>query len=423
MRWCRLKLNILIADPVAYGGGIGTSVAALASHFTRLGHRVTLASPRRNRPNSSAEVDPCVEWINWPKNDEVDLSVKLLLKGQSLGLLLKKPLLEVYFEEKREALARKALLKFVQDKRFDHCLFPGVVGWSACRLRIPSSCMIHDLNWNHYPDNFPGKSPDRLNSNVKAWIQKTDIAFCVSEATRKEVLELFPWASNKLVAIPHGFTIPDKAIERPNSELASLVRDCEFLLYPSSVGSHKGHDTLLKAFAIVRKQLPNLKLVLTGGRTDEIPTPDANASPSFLRVHETYKLIRQAVGDGIIFAGSVDAATLDWLYRHCSLVALPTEYEGFGLPLLEAWAVSAPVVATRINAFEEIAKRYGEPTPTVYVEPMNEQAMAKAILSHSLSFGGGRISRVADLSGWSWESAATAYIDEIEKHMEIRKVL
>jgi glycosyltransferase involved in cell wall biosynthesis len=105
-----------------------------------------------------------------------------------------------------------------------------------------------------------------------------------------------------------------------------------FLLYPARAWPHKNHPLLFEAFARVRKERPDLELVLTGGGLDRLALPD-----------------------GVRWSGSLDIEELAALYRRASAVVFPSRYEGFGLPVLEAMASGSPVVALNGTAVEEFA--------------------------------------------------------------------
>lgn len=121
-------------------------------------------------------------------------------------------------------------------------------------------------------------------------------------------------------AVDTGVFHPDGGMREP------------FLLYPARAWPHKNHALLFEAFARVRRQRPELELVLTGGGQDGLTLPE-----------------------GVRRRGILDVEELATLYRSASAVVFPSRYEGFGLPVLEAMASGCPVVALSGTAVEEIA--------------------------------------------------------------------
>ena len=106
-----------------------------------------------------------------------------------------------------------------------------------------------------------------------------------------------------------------------------------FVLYVGTGERRKGFDTLLSAMAQVARERPELSLVVTT------------------------KLAGWTIPDGVrvVELGFVDEDILAALYRGCALLAFPSRYEGFGLPVLEAMSYGAPVVASNASAVPEAA--------------------------------------------------------------------
>jgi glycosyltransferase involved in cell wall biosynthesis len=104
----------------------------------------------------------------------------------------------------------------------------------------------------------------------------------------------------------------------------------EFLLYPARRWPHKNHERLFEAFALLRRQRPGLRLVLTGGG-------DFGGVP-----------------DGVEARGHVPTAEVDALMRSAAALVFPSLYEGFGLPPLEAMACGCPVACSNAGSLPEV---------------------------------------------------------------------
>ena len=117
----------------------------------------------------------------------------------------------------------------------------------------------------------------------------------------------------------------------------------EFLYCPAATWPHKGHDRLLRAYAALRRagQVKE-RLVLTGQRTP-------------LWERELLPLARKLGIEGhILHLGFVPRAQVESLLGAARAVVFPTRYEGFGLPVVEAAAAGARIVASRLEVFDEI---------------------------------------------------------------------
>jgi glycosyltransferase involved in cell wall biosynthesis len=102
-----------------------------------------------------------------------------------------------------------------------------------------------------------------------------------------------------------------------------------FLYYPARRWPHKNHERLFEAFALVRRERPELRLVLTGG--GDFPN----------------------VPDGVDTRGHVPRAEVVSLLQRASALVFPSLYEGFGLPPLEAMACGCPVASSNAAALPE----------------------------------------------------------------------
>jgi glycosyltransferase involved in cell wall biosynthesis len=143
-----------------------------------------------------------------------------------------------------------------------------------------------------------------------------------SQFVRRRAIELLGLSPEHVHAIPWGV---DHDRFRPGPEERE-----PFLLYPARPWPHKNHARLYEAFALLRAERPELRLVLTGGGHDAGPAPA-----------------------GIDVRGHVTGDELASLYRRAACLVFPSLYEGFGQPPLEAMASGTPVAASKIPAIEE----------------------------------------------------------------------
>jgi glycosyltransferase involved in cell wall biosynthesis len=162
-----------------------------------------------------------------------------------------------------------------------------------------------------------------------------------------------------------------------------------FLLYPANRWRHKNHDRLFAAFALVRRERPELTLVLTGA---------GHAGRS--------------LPSGVISRGLVPQSTLIELYQSAAALVFPSLYEGFGQPPLEAMACGCPVAASRAAALPEVCA-----DAALYFDPTSVDDIANAILDvlrrgDELSARGLR--RAAD---FDWDDCARGH-DEVYRELE-----
>ena len=162
----------------------------------------------------------------------------------------------------------------------------------------------------------------------------------ISEFTRRTLEERCALPAGKGVVIPLGV---EPAGDRPAAPLPEGLEPGGFLYCPAASWPHKGHDRLLATYAALRGsgRLRD-RLVLTGQRT---PLWDRDLVP----------LARSlGVERDVLHLGFVPREVVDGLLASARAVVFPTRYEGFGLPVVEAAAAGARVVASRLEVFDEI---------------------------------------------------------------------
>jgi glycosyltransferase involved in cell wall biosynthesis len=162
---------------------------------------------------------------------------------------------------------------------------------------------------------------------------------------------------------------------------APLERE-PFLLYPARPWAHKNHGRLFEAFALLRRERPELRLVLTGGG-------HSGVAPK-----------------GVELRGNVPGDELVRLYRTASALVFPSLYEGFGQPPLEAMACGCPVSCSSAAALPEVcgdAARYFDPA-----DPADIAAAVEDVLDDPVPWADRGLERAAT---FTWEHAAVQYED------------
>lgn len=201
---------------------------------------------------------------------------------------------------------------------------------------------------------FPGqKQQGLLKQAAYEWvfewaIKRAKAVICVSATTRRELpppLASLPAAEGaNLNVVYEGvdeiFFQPVSAAQRGKVR-ALIGTQAPYVLYVGVWMSHKNLLRLVETFAQARKKFPDLKLVLIG-----------KPKPGYINM---IKLVQKAgVASQVIFPGFVPEELLPALYSEAACMFLPSLYEGFGLPALEAAAIGTPVVTSNVAGSAEI---------------------------------------------------------------------
>ncbi len=200
--------------------------------------------------------------------------------------------------------------------------------------------------------------------------RRSEIVITISEHAKQALVEHLGLAPEKVRVI---YLAVDHEVFQPGEEQRE-----PFLLYPANNWPHKNHERLFEAFALLRRERPELRLVLTGSG------------------HEGKQL-----PEGVQALGHVPLEELASLYRRASCLVFPSLYEGFGQPPLEALASGCPVACSRVASLPEVcgeAARYFDPT-----EPEEIAAAVAEALDHPDEL---KEKGIEQARGFTWERCA-----------------
>lgn len=183
-----------------------------------------------------------------------------------------------------------------------------------------------------------------MTRRILAGVKKAGHVACDSEATRDALVERAGVAAERTSVVPNGPhpSCSPKPAAAADAEAGRILRSetpTVDLLHVGSTIARKRIDVLLQVFAGVRVRHPEVRLVRVGGPFTA----------------EQRRLSRElGIEDAIVVLPFLDRSTLAAVYRRSAVVLLPSEREGFGLPLLEALACGTPVVASDIEPLREV---------------------------------------------------------------------
>jgi glycosyltransferase involved in cell wall biosynthesis len=243
------------------------------------------------------------------------------------------------------------------------------LGGLVPRSPVPAVVTLHDLQYLAYPEYFTTTKRGYLAMTQKRSLDKAHTVIAISEFTRLQAIERFGLDAAKVVVVPPVVTpisMPDDAERARARKTFELTGD--FVLYPAATYPHKNHVTLVRAFAEVAR-VRDVTLVLTG----------ASGAGAWGSARSTSARIAAlagelGVGDRVRMLGYVGREQLASLYAEAAMVAFPSKFEGFGLPVVEAMSLRCPVVAASSTALPEVVGDGG-----LLVDPDDVDAWARAM--------------------------------------------
>lgn len=216
----------------------------------------------------------------------------------------------------------------------------------------------------------------------------------VSETSRGHIIDEFGVAPDRIDVVPVGV---DADLFRPRSEIPRVPG--RLLAVTSSDVPLKGLSILLESLAKLRTEKPDAHLVVIGRMRPEDPARKTVA--------------RFGLEDAVEFTGSIDESRVLELYGQAEVAVVPSLYEGFSLPAVQAMASGLPLVATKAGAIPEVAGTHEE--TTLLVEPGDPVALANAVKrmfdDDDLRARLGAAARRRVLERFTWERTAQGTVD------------
>jgi alpha-1,3-rhamnosyl/mannosyltransferase len=271
---------------------------------------------------------------------------------------------------------------------------------------VPSVVTCYDLIPLIYPQYFTALQRLIFRTAHFLALRTSRAILAISEATKNDLVRFFHTDPQRIVVTPLAadahFRPPSRAaIDRVRQQHALPDR---YVLYFGSNKPHKNVPRLIEAFARSNIQSPTSKLYLViAGHWDD-------------RYPEVKLAVKQFdLTERIRFIGSVKDDDLPALYGGAEVFVFPSEYEGFGLPVLEAMACGTPVVCSNRSSLPEVA---GD--AALLCDPYDIKALARTI-EQALTDGDLRATlqqrSLARAAQFSWEQTAQSTKDVYKRVM------
>jgi len=230
------------------------------------------------------------------------------------------------------------------------------------RMRTPRVTTIHDLSFFSWPADFTARDALRRRLLVAASIEVSARIVAVSDFTRREILARFPAAAGRVLVVAEG---PADDLPLPPARDAArnrLALAAPLVLSVGSILNRRRVPVLLEAMRRLAHRSPAPRLDIVGENRTH-PRLDLQGTVADLGIEERVRV-----------SGFVDDAGLADRYAAADVFVYLSEYEGFGLPVLEAMARGVPVITSARPATGEVFA-----DAALLVEPTDSAAVADAI--------------------------------------------
>ena len=388
-------MRLLIVDEELLPGGVETIRTLLIPALSNYCERITCVVPDHCVAENRNRFSAC------PNIEVRGIGARVPHLSRLIGAVARRiPARWRIRSDALEWLRNLRVRAIVDEVLADHVFTTCVFGQPPLKLQRPTSGFICDVN---------PVLPPAIIANMIRWVKSDAAIIAISEFTQDSIARLVPESAHKLRALGLGATI--------NPTIAEHVGSAHNFLYPGAFHAHKDHLTLLHACRTLAREVTAFQCVFSGWRTDAIAASAPLDDPALEIVRCCYSEARAPLRDRVAARGWVSAEMRDSLFQQASCVVLPSRYEGFGLPLVEALEHGLPVICSDIPPFREQVARF-EAQDRVKVFPAGDAPALARLMREQLQNPIARLSPKAAsqmASRWTWDDLARALTEEWQR--------
>lgn len=230
---------------------------------------------------------------------------------------------------------------------------------------VPVVISIMDLSYIHFPKLFKRKDLYQLKHWTKYSVDMAVKIVTISQASKNDIIKLYHVPSEKVVVTYPGSKMQSKHMKKNEQRFDSLSKKfglaSKYVLFVGTLQPRKNITRLIEAFSYVAGSQKDLELLVVGKKGWLFQ--DIMAAPRKYNVESKVKFLEFVTNE-----------ELSLLYQNASLFVLPSLYEGFGLPVIEAMANGCPVVISNVSSLPEAG---GD--AALYVDPNDPNDIAEKI--------------------------------------------
>jgi len=265
------------------------------------------------------------------------------------------PLLYVFYME--------MVLPFIL-KKLQPDVFVSAEGFLSLLSRKKQLPVIYDLNFEHFPENLAFKNRVYYRTFFKRFARKATRIATISEYSKTDIVKLYQVDADKIDNVSCGINSNFSVLSQEEKQTAStrFAKGHPYFFFVGSMHPRKNVVRLLKAFDIFKKETASdMQLVIAG------------------HILWSQSDIEEAVNqssckDAIHFTGRLTDDELKMALGGAFALTFVPVFEGFGLPIVEAFQAGVPVIVSNVTSLPEVA---GE--AALYADPFDVNAIAKAM--------------------------------------------
>ncbi len=285
-----------------------------------------------------------------------------------------------------------SITKALKQHKADLFLSPD--GFLSLRTKVPSVPVIHDINFLHHPENIPFLTRNYYNYFFPKFARKASRIATVSNYSKQDIVSSYGINPELVDVVPNGLRegfFPLDLDECADVK-AKWTNGLPYFIYVGALINRKNITGLFKAFDLFcENNSIKHKLVVVG---------DAMWGGSYVK--DAFDSMRNK--QDVVFTGHLDQAQLNQLLSAATALSFVPFFEGFGVPIIEAFAAGTAVIASNTTSMPEVAGN-----AAILVDPHDPHSICKAMqkLAEDDVFRSDLISKgMTRKSEYSWDKSA-----------------
>jgi len=288
-------------------------------------------------------------------------------------------------------------------KKYNIDVFFSPDGYLSLKTNVKQLSVIHDLNFEHYPQDLPSALRKYYRTYFPRFAKKAEHIITVSEFSKQDIVKQYHIDESKITVAHNGGS--DKfqplTVSKQLEVKKRYTNDNDYFVYVGALHARKNTERLLQAFDQFKSETNSeLKLIIVGEKL-------------FKSEKDTSDFEKLTHKNDVVFTGHLPIDNVVELVASAKALLLVSYFEGFGIPLVEAMRCGTPVITSNVTSLPEVVDGCGLIVDPFSVDDIS-QAMETLIsddeLQKSLSEKGLERSKL-----FSWQKSSEIIWGEIEK--------
>ena len=266
-------------------------------------------------------------------------------------------------------------------------------------LRMPSVVSVMDLSYLHFPETFRKNDLYQLTEWTKYSVKKASKVITISNSSKDDIIKYYKIPEKKVSVVHLG--LKDLPMESSSRDLSKFGVTKKFILFVGTLQPRKNIESLVEAYSLLPKNLRSQYQLVIVGKKGWLYEDILNSPEKF------------GVVDEVLFLDYVTDEDLPHFYKQAEVFVLPSLYEGFGLPILEAMRYGCPVATSNVSSLPEAggdAAEYFDPNDVMDISNTIKKILEDSGLRKKMIEKGNE-----HYKKFTWDKAAKEVLKVVEQ--------